>query len=598
MKTMCIGFYGYGNAGDEAVARSFDRYLSAPFDNSRILFSTEMSNEGIDRVMASSEFYRDRGLCSVYDVHAVMDQDVMIVGGGNLSAVYGSSQVLKARLSGRTKMIARIGTSVHDDYLKGEEKSTKMVQSSLGLFDYISVRDKASADILGALHIDCKVGSDMAIDLPPDRNGELPKKPYFLVVVREVDQGDIPRQLAIAKATIDAVRRETDNVYLLPFCHQDEVFSDKVSAENGGVPILRGVWTNPHKLVWVIANSEYVVSVGRLHAAIFAIGNRRPCFAITYPWLAGYDKINAFMWSCGLGNRVADWGKPPAEIAAAVHEAVFHRANDQEHINIYSGHLKGLLLESLCPVWDAMEVDYGLGLERGMKKGEFRLDDYDDSYYFGARAFKLHGKMTVYHPSRGNWEGWDTVKDLIVTTMNPSSVFDAGCARGWFMKRFVDAKIPCTGVDMSQAAWENCAPGMQPYIKVGTFDDNNHVTHRTDVVTCFDVMEHIYEPDVGPAIQALKKIAGKYIVLNICAPTDREQAHTIEKGKPIPVEMEWLAVSGHVTIRHRAWWKAVLEDPDWEVDEAMLDRWFKDPRFNFGSWQRHNVLILKRRGAK
>jgi len=58
------------------------------------------------------------------------------------------------------------------------------------------------------------------------------------------------------------------------------------------------------------------------------------------------------------------------------------------------------MLESLCPVLTAMGAQHGLGIERGMKAGEFKVDDYDDSYYFGARVFRQpHGEFMVYHPT-------------------------------------------------------------------------------------------------------------------------------------------------------------------------------------------------------
>jgi SAM-dependent methyltransferase len=299
------------------------------------------------------------------------------------------------------------------------------------------------------------------------------------------------------------------------------------------------------------------------------------------------------MHHAGLGLRVVDFALPAEQISVLAHDAVCNRNSDSEILNIYSGHLKGLMLESLIPVWKAMEVPSGLGLERGLKNGEFRVDDYDDSYFFGARVYKVGTEFRIYHPSRGDWEGWDVIRRLIISTMKPESLLDIGCARGCFLKRIVDVGIPALGIDMSKAAWDNAISGMQKHIKVGSIIDL--VKDKYDVVTAFDVMEHIYEDDLSDVISTLKATAKKFIIFNICAAADNENTFTIKRDKKIPVELEWLAVSGHVTIRHRAWWKEKLEDNNWEVDEELINKWFADDDFDFSSWKRHNVLILKRR---
>jgi polysaccharide pyruvyl transferase WcaK-like protein len=596
MKIICSGFYGHGNAGDEAIARALDRYLRRPFDNVELTFSTEMPADEAKKAMEENPFYRDRQLISVYDLETVKEPDIFIVGGGDLSALYGLQQAQMARESGRARLITRIGTSAKDDFLKGGPKSIDLVRASLNLFDHLSVRDRSSYDVLaGGIQIEPHLGADLAVDLPLDSKVELPKSPYVVVTVREVREGDVERQTTTAAMVVEAMQRECDNVVLLPFCSADAFFAKHVAASCGDVRIL-DLGADPHKLAAVIANAIYVASVGRLHPLVFAVGNRVPCFAVTYPWITGYDKVSGFMHHSGLGLRVADWGLPSEEIRAMAHDSIRKRVEDKEIVNVYSGYLKGVMLESLCPIWAAMEAEHGLGLERGLRKGEFQVDDYDGSYFFGARVFKAGPEFRVYHPTRGDWAGWDVIRRLITTTMKPKSLVDVGCGRGWFLRRMLEAKVKAEGVDGSKAAWTESAPGVKEHIKVGSFADLQH--RRFDVVTAFDVMEHVFEDDLKNVVDIMKAAAGKFIVLNICAAPDAEKPHTIQQGKPIPEGLEWLAVSGHVTIRHRSWWKARLEDDDWRVDENLIDKWFADANFEFDSWQRHNVIILSRKQAR
>jgi polysaccharide pyruvyl transferase WcaK-like protein len=597
MKILCCGFYGHGNAGDEAIAHALDFYLRRPFENVGLAFSSEMSSEDAMATMRQSAFYRDRNLVSIYDLETIREPDIFIVGGGDLSASYGMQQAAVARESSRCKLLARIGTSAKDDFLRGGPKSINLVKATLGLFDYLSVRDRSSFDVLAALQLKSHCGADLGLDIGLDSEVELPKSRYVAVVVREVRDKDRERQIAIAKTVIESVRREfEDDFVLVPFCIADQMFAKEVSTACNDAKMFVAAGFDPHKLAYVMAKAEYVVSIGRLHPLVFAIGNRVPCFAVTYPWLNGYDKIAGCMHHSGLGHRVVDWGMAPEEIGAKAHDAIRSRGADKETLNIYSGYLKGLMLESLCPVWSAMGAGHGLGLERGMKAGEFQVDDYDESYYFGSRVFKAGNEFRIYHPTRGDWEGWDVIKDIILRTMKPETLMDAGCGRGWFLQRMLRSGIKADGIDTSRAAFSTCAPGTAEHFKVGSFKDLAH--RRFDVVTAFDVMEHVYEEDLDEVIGILKSCAGKHIVMNICCAPDNENPFTIPKGKPIPESLEWLAVSGHVTIRHRSWWKAKLEDEHWKVDENMCDGWFSDVRFKFPSWQRHNLVILSRKRAQ
>ena len=595
MKIVCSGFYGHGNGGDEAIAMALERYFVTPFKNVTIAFATEMPATDAAQVAADSSFYGRNELISVYDLDTIKEPDIIIVGGGDLSPVYGISQVLHAKESGRVRMIARIGTSAKNDFIKGGEETVDFFKHTMKLFDHISVRDKASYDVIASLGVGVHLGADLAIDVPGNPEKEVPGENYGIVTIRDVRPWDRERQSSVVMSVLKAVKREIGKVYILPFCTGDESFTENIEGNMKDVTVLKGVWRNPRNLITVISNAGYVVSIGRLHPLVFAIGNRVPCFGVTYPWRSGYDKIAAFMEHACLPGRVADWGFDHEQIAAMVHDAIYARESDQEIINVYSGYLKGMMLESLCPIWDAMGVKYGLGLERGLSNGEFVVDDYDDSYYYGARVFSAENKHRIYHPTRGDWGGWSVICNLIERTMHPQILLDVGCGRGWFVRKMLESGTKAEGVDVSIAAYEDCAPGIKKYLKIGRIDDITH--RRYDVVTAFDVMEHIYVDEIADAVQALKAAAGKYIVLNICAAPDDVSEYTIKRNQPIPSDLEWLAVSGHVTIRHRSWWKSRLEDDDWKVDEKLIDEWFADELFNFDSWKRHNIIILHRKDA-
>lgn len=603
MKILCIGFYGHGNAGDEAVARSIERYFCNPFVNVQLNFSTEMSPEDINRVNKDNPFYKKHNIISIHDLEYVKNPDIIIVGGGDLSPLYGMQQIYEAKKSKRVNMVARIGTSAKDDFLDiRDEGIEKLTKTAYKIFDYISVRDKASFETVRSIGVDAHLGADLAMDLIENKDVDIPTEPYSVLVAREVRQEDVNRQIKVAKSVYEQMSSGGGNVVITPFCEADCSFSERLIEECGVTDIcedrmvMAELWNDPEKLKYFISRSDYVVSVGRLHPLVFAIGSRVPCYAVTYPWITGYDKISAMMNHAKLTHRLSDWGDPIDEITTGVKKFMGDYKDDQQSINIRSGYLKSLMYESVCQVLNAMGAEHGLGIERGMKAGEFRPEDYDESYYFGVRLFwHPHFKLMVYYPSHGDWDGWKVVRDLILKNMKPKSLLDVGCGPGWFIRRMKKAGVKVQGIDLSKAAWQNSAPGMKDSIIVGTVED---VTNRRfDVLTSFDMMEHVYEEDIPGTVASLKQAAGKYIVFNICTRTDQEQDHTIVKGEPVPSDKEWMAVSGHVTIRDHDWWKERLEDDDWVSDEAMKEEWFKNERFSFPSWKKTNVIILKRRKA-
>jgi polysaccharide pyruvyl transferase WcaK-like protein/SAM-dependent methyltransferase len=608
MNILCVGFYGHGNAGDEAMARSWDRYLVRPFDNTFIRYATEASPDQLAKVNADNSYYAaNRYIQSVYDTEAMASYDIVIVGGGHLSPTYGVPLLIRAKELRRAKLLARIGSSVRGDFLYAGSKAIALAKSSIEMFDFISVRDRMALDAVAAMGLSPHVGADIAIEFPvTDQTDVGLKTPYVVVAVREVRHQDIERQVEIVRSVLGTglpgVQRHAANVYLLPFCEPDQRFLDVNGLSFPGVEVLRDVWRSPERVASIISRAAFTLSIGRLHPLIFSFSNRVPCACITYPdkhaeelrntSVAGYNKMVGFMDLAGLSHRVIDWDTPTGAMNESIIEAFKKRGRDRQIMDINGGFLKKRMLESLIPVWKAMNVDHGLGLERGLKKGEFRVDDYDDTYMHGARVYKNGKDFQVWDPPRCDWDGWDRVGGLVVSTLRPRSVLDVGCGRGFFLRRMLTHGVPAAGLECSEAAWSDAPAEVKSIIRVVRIED---VTQQYDVVTAFDVMEHIYEEDIANFVGHMKRIATRYIALNICASPEGGPIHTIRRGQPIPDDLEWLAVSGHVTIRHRSWWKAQFEDSLWHSDEDIHKIWLSS--LGFPAWEAHNLLILKRAGA-
>jgi polysaccharide pyruvyl transferase WcaK-like protein/SAM-dependent methyltransferase len=607
MNILCVGFYGWNNVGDEAMARSWEKYLVRPFPGTNINYATEASHDHLTRVNTEHPFYAaGRQIISVHDTEAMGNFDIVIVGGGHLSPVYGAPLLLRAKELRRAKLLARIGSSVRDDFLQAGDKSVALAKSSLGMFDFVSVRDRMAIDAFAAVGINPHLGADVAIEFQANDQTDIDlPKPYAVVVVREVREHDVARQVEIVKAVLGAgrasIERNFSRIYLLPFCEPDARFLERHGIAFPGVEVL-DAYKSPERAAAVVARASFVVSIGRLHPLVFSFSNRVPCVAIVYrdkhaealrnQPTAVYNKMVGFMDLAGLGHRVIDWDTPGGVINDKISEAIAARDKDRQIMDINGGFHKKRMLESLIPVWKAMGADHGLGLERGLKKGEFKVDDYDDTYMHGARVYKHGESFAVWDPPRCDWGGWDQVGRLVISTLRPRSVLDVGCGRGFFLKRMLNYGVPAAGLECSEAAWADAPPEVKGIIRLAGIDK---VTVQFDVVTSFVVMEHLYEEDIANFIGHMKRISSRYIVLNICASPEGGPTRTIKRGESIPDDLEWLAVSGHVTIRHRSWWKTQFEDSLWRADEDVWHTWVTG--LGFPAWEAHNLLILKKAGT-
>jgi polysaccharide pyruvyl transferase WcaK-like protein/SAM-dependent methyltransferase len=606
MNVLCIGFYGWGNVGDEAMARSWDRYLVRPFEQASIRYATEAAWDHLTRVNAEDPFYAaDRHVLSVHDTEAMAHFDVVIVGGGHLSPLYGAPLVLRARELRRAKLIARIGASVRDDFLQAGPKAVTLGKAALEMFDVVSVRDRLALDAFAAIGMAPHLGADPAIEFPTTDPTDLGlAAPYAVVVVREVRDHDIARQIELVHAVLGAgragIEQYVSRIVLLPFCEPDARFLRTHNISFPGVEVL-DAYKTPERAAAVVARASCLISIGRLHPLVFAVSNRVPCIAISYRdkhaealrHSSGttYNKMVGFMDAAGLGHRLIDWDTPVGVINEHIGGALRAMDQDRQVMDINGGFLKKRMLESLIPVWQAMGADHGLGLERGLKKGEFKVDDYDDTYMHGARVYKQGNSFHVWDPPRCDWEGWNTITALLLGAVSPppTSVLDIGCGRGFFIRRLIERGVKAQGLECSEAARADAHPLAKDVIRVARIQD---IADKYDAVTAFDVMEHLYEEDVPDFVGHMKRLARRYIIMNICASPEGGPTRTIRRGQSIPDDLEWLAVSGHVTIRHKSWWRAVFEDSVWKADDTLMNIWIN--RLGFPAWEAHNILIMRR----
>jgi 2-polyprenyl-3-methyl-5-hydroxy-6-metoxy-1,4-benzoquinol methylase len=104
----------------------------------------------------------------------------------------------------------------------------------------------------------------------------------------------------------------------------------------------------------------------------------------------------------------------------------------------------------------------------------------------------------------------------IVTELAPTTMLDAGCGEGFVADRFLQAmpEVKITGFDVLEDSVK-LAEMRNPRatFQVGDIYNIDHPDNAFDVVYCFEVLEHLHEPD--RALAELARVASGHVVLSV-----------------------------------------------------------------------------------
>jgi hypothetical protein len=270
-KVVLSGFFGRGNAGDEALLQSQYELLSPDYD---IVVS-------VDERGARDGFWNwypyDR--CQI--VHqgnlAIMYEPEVAaihVGGGGLPYGFNAAQVVAARCAGKVAMMTGVDAGTFDS--AGSAAQQQALCSYLSLFDLIYARTEPTLEVLRKFAPHTQLGADWALSLQTDDALDCRPGNDVVVVLREFpDEAINGDYLSDVRALLREFERQGEHVTLLPFCPEDERFLERVDST---WTLPREVhWWNPRRVKQIISRAKLVVSVGRLHPLIFAASVGTPC---------------------------------------------------------------------------------------------------------------------------------------------------------------------------------------------------------------------------------------------------------------------------------------------------------------------------------
>lgn len=104
----------------------------------------------------------------------------------------------------------------------------------------------------------------------------------------------------------------------------------------------------------------------------------------------------------------------------------------------------------------------------------------------------------------------------LMTDLNPSTLLDAGCGEGFVAEIFQKSlpKVKITGFDFHEPS-VGLAASRNPTGTFATGDiyDIQQADNSFEVVCCFEVLEHLHEPD--KALQEMTRVASKAVVFSV-----------------------------------------------------------------------------------
>jgi SAM-dependent methyltransferase len=122
-----------------------------------------------------------------------------------------------------------------------------------------------------------------------------------------------------------------------------------------------------------------------------------------------------------------------------------------------------------------------------------------------------------------------------------------------------------------------------------------------DVVTAFDLLEHIFASDIIALVVRIHRALrpGGLGVFNICTRGDGEKDYEFARQESVTVDNSWLLVAGHVTIHTWEWWREMFAAyglrARLDLCQLFQVRRAEDPTMKLcESWSARNLLIVEK----
>ena len=121
---------------------------------------------------------------------------------------------------------------------------------------------------------------------------------------------------------------------------------------------------------------------------------------------------------------------------------------------------------------------------------------------YGADYYGHYAAAGVSYERNEFWlDFFGKIADRLIEDFHPKTALDAGCAIGVLVEALRDRGVDAEGVDFSEFAISNSREDIRPFLRVGSITEP--LTRHYDLITCFEVVEHMPPQDADRAIANL-----------------------------------------------------------------------------------------------
>lgn len=131
------------------------------------------------------------------------------------------------------------------------------------------------------------------------------------------------------------------------------------------------------------------------------------------------------------------------------------------------------------------------------------MDNIYNSYFF-TEFYKENGGGDYRDESI--WVPFfEKIADKIIEIWNPKRVLDAGCAYGYLVSSLRDRGVEAYGIDISTFAVGKVRDDVKSYCNVQSITEAlpKSFPEKFDLITCIEVLEHLYTEDAEKAVKNL-----------------------------------------------------------------------------------------------
>jgi SAM-dependent methyltransferase len=174
---------------------------------------------------------------------------------------------------------------------------------------------------------------------------------------------------------------------------------------------------------------------------------------------------------------------------------------------------------------------------------------------YGARYYATYNGGA--YEFEGDWANFfNGLADRIIRQLQPRTVLDAGCAKGFLVHALRERGVEAYGIDVSEYAVANAIESVRPFVRIGSMTEP--LDRRYDLITCIEAIEHVEPSQVRAAVDTL------------CAATDVVLLSSTGDG-------EHYGEPSHTSMRPPEEWAALFAEHgflrDVDIDVGWVTPW-------------------------